>query len=202
MYIIYKTYLLTSDRTEDEILEREANFVGATGVIRGSEHDVRSRYMQLAKMTNCEYLVRVTGDNPFTDFRAIEPLLANMVETKSQYCWMNPRCCPDGINLEVFTNRLLLESISYSKSSKDLEHVTPWMRKGLQGEELWLDWYNEESSNYHLGIDIKEDYFKIMRLLGENFYDAKFLESPTSVDWAIKHMIDSADYPKMRRHEL
>ena len=115
---------------------------------------------------------------------------------------MNPRCCPDGINLEVFTNRLLLESISYSKSSKDLEHVTPWMRKGLQGEELWLDWYNEESSNYHLGIDIKEDYFKIMRLLGENFYDAKFLESPTSVDWAIKHMIDSADYPKMRRHEL
>ena len=110
----YPTYLLTSCQSEDDILEREARINDVTGVIRGAMDDVRSRYLALSQITGCDYLVRVTGDNPFTDFRAIKPLLSEMIKNHDQYLWLDPSCCPDGINLELFTPHLLTESIKFS----------------------------------------------------------------------------------------
>ena len=132
---------MTSCQSEDDILEREARINDVTGVIRGAMDDVRSRYLALSQITRCDYLVRVTGDNPFTDFRAIKPLLSEMIKNHDQYLWLDPSCCPDGINLELFTPHLLTESIKFSNSSEDLEHVTPWMRNRLRGNGLWLNWY-------------------------------------------------------------
>lgn len=198
----YDTYLLTSDQIEDEILEREAYSENVTGVIKGKINDVRSRYLSLSKITRCDYLVRVTGDNPFTDFRAIEPLVKHLVDTNSHYSWLDPGCCPDGINLEVFTPHLLQESVRCSDLHEDLEHVTPWMKKHQRGKGLWLDWYPRESSNYHLGIDIKEDYFKITELLGDRIFDSELFKSPDIIDSLIQSMINSPAYPKYRRHVL
>ena len=198
----FDTYLLTSDQAEDNILELEATYAGVTGVIRGPIEDVRARYITLSEKTSSDYLVRVTGDNPFTDFRTIEPLLAHMEVSKTEYLWLDPGCCPDGINLEVFTSQLLHQSVLQSNSPQDLEHVTPWMRQFLIGNGLWLDWYPKISSSYHLGVDLKEDYFKIMMLLGDHMHDEKFLQSPGIVDWVIEQMIASPTYPMFRRHDL
>lgn len=198
----YDTYLLTSDQAEDDILEREALYANITGVIRGSISDVRSRYLALSQKTKCDYLVRVTGDNPFTDFRAIKPLILYMQHTTSEYAWLDPSCCPDGINLEIFTTNLLVQSIRNSDLVRDLEHVTPWMRSTLKDKGLWLDWYAERSSEYHLGVDTIEDYAKILGLVGDRLYDSVFLESSDIVNWVISRMLDSSSYPKFRRHAL
>ena len=161
----YDTYLLTSDQIEDDILEREALFANVTGVIRGSLSDVRSRYVALSQKTRCDYLVRVTGDNPFTDFRAVKPLISHMHNIRSEYAWLDPSCCPDGINLEVFTPNLLLKSMQSSDLALDLEHVTPWMKSNLSDKGLWLDWYPETSAEYHLGVDTKEDFVAIKKIM-------------------------------------
>ena len=198
----YDTYLLTSNQVEDDILEREAFSQNITGVIRGSIRDVRSRYLDLIQRIKCDYVVRVTGDNPFTDFRAIEPLVSHMLDTNHEYAWLDPSCCPDGINLEIFTPNLLLKSIESSDHDMDLEHVTPWMKNHLKGKGLWLNWYSTNSSCYHVGVDTLEDYSKILSLIGENLYDPVFLESPDVLDWLISRMIDSPVYPKARRYAL
>ena len=198
----YNTYLLTSDQAEDDILEREALSVNVTGVIRGSIGDVRSRYAALSQKTKSNFLVRVTGDNPFTDFRAIKPLITYMQNTHSEYAWLDPGCCPDGINLEIFTHSLLLKSMNSSALPDDLEHVTPWMKSYLHNKGLWLDWYGETSSDYHLGVDTLEDYTKILLLLGDHLYDSFNLESSDIVDLVISRMIESTVYPKCRRHAL
>ena len=169
---------------------------------KGSIHDVRSRYYALSKATNCDYIVRVTGDNPFTDFRNILSLVSHMKYCHSDYLWLDPACCPDGINLEVFTPKLLQSSIDNSVSPRDLEHVTPWMKGHMEGNGFWSDRYNRESSNYHLGIDIPDDYFKILNLLGDRCYDLEFLQSDEIVDWLIQRMIISSSYPRLRRHPL
>ena len=193
---------MTSDQPEDDILEREAHIACASGVIRGSISDVRSRYFSLSEATNCDYLVRVTGDNPFIDFRIIQPLVSQMRYCQSDYLWLDPGCCPDGINLEVFTPKLLQASIDNSVSPKDLEHVTPWMKSHMEHRGFWSDFYDRESFNYHLGIDIPDDYFKILNLLGDRCFDMEFLQSDAIVDWLIQRMIISSTYPRLRRHPL
>ena len=198
----FDTYLLTSDQPEDDILECEALSANVTGVIRGSIDDVRSRYLSLSQKINCDFLVRVTGDNPFTDFRLIKPLIDYMARTDSGYAWLNPACCPDGINLEVFTTDLLRKSIVNSNSPQDLEHVTPWMKSYLTGNGLWLDSYPEGSSDYHLGIDTIDDYVKILTLLQGRLHDSRFLRSPEMLDWLISSMVKSHNFPRCRRHAL
>ena len=173
-----------------------------TGVIRGSINDVRSRYLSLTQKIECDFLVRVTGDNPFTDFRLINPLIDHMLLTNSSYAWLNPACCPDGINLEVFTSDLLRKSVDSSDSIQDLEHVTPWMKSYLIGKGLWLDSYPEGSSDYHLGIDTIDDYVKILTLLEDRLHDSRFLRSPEMLDWLISSMVNSHDFPRCRRHSL
>ena len=46
-----------------------------SGIIRGSHEDVLQRYVKLQKETDADILVRVTADNPFTDFRLIPILI-------------------------------------------------------------------------------------------------------------------------------
>ena len=197
----YDTYLLTSDQIEDDILEREAFSANVTGVIRGSLRDVRSRFLTLSQKTKSDFLVRVTGDNPFTDFRAIKPLIAYMKNTYLEYAWLDPSCCPDGINLEVFTESMLQKSIHNSDLPEDLEHVTPWMKRYFNNKGLWLDWYGKTSSKYHIGIDTMEDYVKVLSLIEDNPCNS-FFESPDTMDWVISRMINSPMYPKYRRHVI
>ena len=198
----YDTYLLTSDQPEDDILEREARLQNVTDVIRGSIHDVRSRYLSLANMSRRKYIVRVTGDNPFTDFRLIKHLVSDMVNSQAEYSWLDPSCCPDGINLEVFTSELLSKSIHVSSNPQDLEHVTPSMKSYLKANGLWLNWFPKGASDYHLGIDLKDDYYKILSLLNERFHDNHFMYSHDIVDKLVNMMLASSTYPKLRRHDL
>ena len=74
--------------------------------------------------------------------------------------------------------------------------------KSSQGNGLWLNWYCKESSGYHLGVDTKEDYFKILNLLADRFSSSDLFGSPDILDSLIPLMIDSSMYPKVRRHAL
>ena len=125
-----------------------------------------------------------------------------MASTQSEYSRLDPSCCPDGINLEIFTSALLLKSLSISDSPHDLEHVTPIMKNYIHGNGLWLNWYPKGSSDYHLGIDLKEDYYKVMNLLKDRFYDTRFMYDHDIVDSIVQIMISSSSYPKARRYCL
>ena len=74
----YPVYLLTSKNKPDDIIENEALKYSPSGIIRGSEEDVLERFVKLQNLTNANILVRVTADNPLTDFRLIPLLLEHM----------------------------------------------------------------------------------------------------------------------------
>ena len=80
----YRVYLLTSDDKSDDILETEARNCGVNGIIRGSLNDVLSRFISLANKTEADYIVRVTADNPLTEFRFIDEL-SNFVINKDYF---------------------------------------------------------------------------------------------------------------------
>ena len=198
----YPTYLLTSYSREDIPLAKYALTSTSADVICGSPLDVRSRYLQLARMSGCDCIARVTADNPFTDFRFIDILCAKIATEGMRYCWVDPKCCPDGVNLEIFTVDFLLQSLKYTSDKYNQEHVTPWMRQHQNEAGITLNWYPKSSYLYHLGIDTFDDYVRMLTYL--NIYGSNFtsLYENHFLDDFVKTLVESPYYPPGRRHQL
>ena len=70
---------------------------------RGSEPDVLARYLGAATVTGADIIVRVTGDNPFTDPGSIDRVVNHMLETGAEYVIENG--LPVGTTGEALTRR-------------------------------------------------------------------------------------------------
>lgn len=101
---------------------------GGVSVYRGDEQDVLARYTDAARVAGADIVVRLTGDCPLIDWqlidRCVEPVLAGDVPlavTSVRF--------PDGLDVEVFSQRLLEKSNREASRSEDREHVTPLMKR-------------------------------------------------------------------------
>ena len=202
----YETYLLTSDQKEDDIIEEEGDFLNVNKIIRGPLMDVMRRYLNLAEEIQPDYIVRVTADNPLTEYGFIKPLINSMQEMDNDYALIDPYQCADGINLEIFTPNFLMDSYDSDKSKFNKEHVTPWMRNQLGAQSsIKLKNINNitppYSDNLHFGVDTLDDYIKVRNII--NYTESKnlsYLDKDFTYN-CVKNVINSNfQYPDGRRH--
>ena len=92
---------------------------------RGSEKNVLSRYYNVGKKFNADYVVRVTADCPFINYKIVDKLL-KIAKKNYFYSLSNiePRSFPKGLDVEVIKFSLLKKVFIKSKNPKILEHVT------------------------------------------------------------------------------
>ena len=89
----------------------------------GDDLNVFKRYADFAKTSDHEYLVRVTGDNPFVVYDCIGDMIDLMESKKLDYCI---NCdIPIGCALEIIRRTSLLELESSGVDKYTQEHVTP-----------------------------------------------------------------------------
>jgi len=95
-------------------------------VIRGSEKDVLSRFLQVARQCESDIIVRVCADNPLTDpdivDKSIETLIREGVDHLSLF---QKNTFPYGSGCAVFTAKALEFINTTSLSVVDKEHVEP-----------------------------------------------------------------------------
>lgn len=94
---------------------------------RGSEHDVLSRYLGAATVTDADIVVRVTADNPFTDPESIDRVVNHIVETGAEYVIENG--LPIGTTGEALTRRLLVRIAENAHEARWREHVTLYAKE-------------------------------------------------------------------------
>lgn len=112
----------------------------------GNELDVLDRYYQCAKKFNGDVIVRITSDCPFIDPNIIDEALEFFFRTDHEFSRFAPI---DGLDVEVFSFRLLEEAWKKAKEPYDREHVTPYMIRKTK-----------------LSIDTKQDLAKARRWYG------------------------------------
>jgi len=118
----------TTDQSSDDEVYHTAEQLHVD-VFRGKEDDVLDRYFQAAKFYNTDHVIRITADCPLMDPKVIDKTVDHYFENSCDFCTnsIEPRTYPDGLDVEVFSFRILKEAWSNAKLTSEREHVTPYI---------------------------------------------------------------------------
>ena len=153
--LINEICVATSFNKENDALEAIIQKFGFR-VVRGSEDDVLERFWVAAKATSADIIVRITGDCPLIDPRLVDEVVELFLSSKVDYVSnVDPATFPDGLDVEVFSMKLLERAHMYATSSFEREHVTPFMRTS-EFERLNLQNISD-TSHLRLTLDEPED---------------------------------------------
>lgn len=130
-------------------------------VIEGSESDVLSRYVEATKRFGSDYIVRITSDCPLIPPFVISKHIKLAVMNRFDYVSnVDPRfrTSIDGIDCEVFSQKMIEWANANSETKEEREHVTPacrlrpppWAKIGAV-----IGFFDE--SHVKLSVDTRED---------------------------------------------
>lgn len=164
----------TVDDPYEDVLADIADQAGAT-VYRGSEDDVLDRYYQAAKITNADYVMRVTSDCPLIDPQVCDDLVTKVIESSADYGGNGG--FPHGLDCEVFSVALLEAAHIKATSKEDREHVTLWMKrnKSIKTGHISPD-DGRDYSSYRWTLDYPDDY-EFLKVLLETIKDQTVIHS-------------------------
>jgi spore coat polysaccharide biosynthesis protein SpsF len=127
---VSRCIVATSVESSDDELAKTCASRGFE-VLRGPLDDVLGRFVAAAP-ENCPVLVRITADCPLVDPALVDRHVARFVEEQPWAEYVTNavvRTQPDGLDVEVFSRKVLLEANRSAKSPTDREHVLPWVRR-------------------------------------------------------------------------
>ena len=113
----------TSNETDDciEALSERIN----VGCFRGSEEDVLKRVLGAAEMYSADTIVEITGDCPLIDPNVTSETILFYLENDCDYASNDLRpTYPLGMNVEVFSRKILTVADREGLTPADREHVS------------------------------------------------------------------------------
>lgn len=141
-------YICTSTHEDDKVLEKIAKNNNIK-FYAGSELSVIDRMIDVAKLENATHLVRITGDNIFTDTYYLQKMVE--YSTNHQYIeYIRTEYLPLGVTAEIMKFDALLKC--YSSISRD--------------ESEYLSWFMFDPTKYKTAIlipakDLQNPYFNL-----------------------------------------
>jgi spore coat polysaccharide biosynthesis protein SpsF len=119
--------LATSDQPEDHVFVELAKELQVS-YFQGNLLDVRDRYLKTAEKFQADFITRIPADNPMPDANEIDKLVEFHLEHNpsgfsSNLAQVNNSGYLDGIGAEIFSTKLLQESLVISSSETVKEHV-------------------------------------------------------------------------------
>lgn len=157
--------IATSNLTIDDAI---VDFCSLNGLsyFRGSEADVLARYYECAALHEFKHIVRLTGDNPFTDVQELEALLYAHVESGANYS-SSCEVLPVGVGAEVFSFESLQESHLKGLLPHHREHVNEYILENQR--QFRIHRHCVPKSKMHpevrLTVDTEADMLKARHIL-------------------------------------
>lgn len=96
---------------------------------QGSEDDVLERFVSAALAQKADVVVRITGDCPLIEPVLVDEAVRSFKTANVDYFSnINPPTFPDGLDVEVFTFKALMQAHQECIDPYDREHVTSYLR--------------------------------------------------------------------------
>ncbi len=198
--MISRIILATStDKSNDALAE----YVSSLGieVFRGSENDVLDRYYRAAARYMPQAVVRITGDCPILDPRVIDQVVKFFTDRNFDYVSnIEPPTFPDGMDIEVFSFRLLKAAREKANLPSEREHVTPYMRN-RDGIKRGNVTNKEDLSAERWTVDNKEDFSLIKKIIEEIYPRKKIFSMQDVLDYKKKNPRAFKANKKYQRNE-
>jgi spore coat polysaccharide biosynthesis protein SpsF len=149
--------LATCHGAENEGIIRLAESMGIQ-IFIGSEENVLERFYLASQQFGGDYIMRVTGDNPFTDPGYAEQTIRTIIETGADLCYF-PNL-PLGTGVGMVTKNALDAAYEQSDQPHQWEHVTPYIKEHpeqfkIHVRDIVID---NPFSGLRLTVDTPEDF--------------------------------------------
>ncbi len=144
----------TNSKSDDNLVNilRKKGFK----VYRGSSKNVLERYYKVSKKFKSNYVVRITGDCPFIDYKILDEMILKIKRNDYDYISnINPPTYPDGFDVEIFKFDQLENAFFKAKKLYDKEHVTPYIIKNANKKFNFSQ--KQDYSNVRLTLDVPSD---------------------------------------------
>ena len=165
--------LATCNGGENEKIIRLAQSL-AIPVFIGSEDNVLERFYLAAEKFGGDYIMRVTGDNPFTDPGFAAMTIETARATGADLCYLSN--LPLGTGAGIIKKSALDAAYRHSDKPHHFEHVSPYIREHpeiFRTEIREIELYNP-FSNLRLTVDTAEDYELASIIYGNLYHNAPF----------------------------
>ena len=146
----------SKDVTNKNLIDHVQN-LGFT-CVQGSELDVLDRYLQAAKKSKADVIVRITGDCPMVDPVLVDECIHNFKDSSVDY-YSNTifPTFPDGLDIEVFKFSALEKAANESTKPSHREHVTSYIKENVFFKKI-NHLNNKNLSNFRWTVDDPEDF--------------------------------------------
>ncbi len=147
----------------------------------GPENDVLERYFMASENTDCDYIIRVTGDNPLTDHKSASCALNYAIKQNADHCTTSG--IPLGTGVEVIKKSAIDTAYKNGTELHHREHVTPYIKENPELFKILS--YKSTLSNpfpdLRLTVDTADDY-KLMNAIYNELYHNKPIELSEVID--------------------
>ncbi|MDA3900126.1 MAG: hypothetical protein PF637_06355 [Spirochaetes bacterium] len=160
----------TGDAKKNQDIIKLTEDSGAT-TFAGSESNVLERYYMASQLFPCDYIIRITGDNPFTDVDYASMAVQHAIESSADLSSITN--IPLGTAVELIKREALNKCYHNANHTHHLEHVTPYIKENPQlftisRKPVYI--YNN-IPDLRLTIDTEEDF-----QLASELYSALYTE--------------------------
>jgi spore coat polysaccharide biosynthesis protein SpsF len=157
--------LATTTLAADDPVAELAKTLGVF-TFRGSSENVLERYYQAAVKHQADLIVRITGDCPLIDPAVIDRVIQAFKAGNFDYVSNTAkRTYPRGMDVEVFSFKVLLEAYREAKRSYEIEHVTPFIYQRPERYRLANVTLDPPHGDLRWTVDTIEDFTLIEKIL-------------------------------------
>lgn len=157
-------YIATSeDKSDDELVQycKKKQY----NIFRGSLNNVLSRFSEIAKVSQASHIVRITADCPLIDPSIIDTCIIGCIAENYDLYSLSGNF-PDGLDVQVFSSKSLLDADFNATKDSEKEHVGPYIENNPEKFSIGQLKLFYKSESLRLTLDEEDDY----KLLS-NIYD-------------------------------
>lgn len=164
----------TTDNAEDIAIFKNMDDL-QINVFRGDENNVLSRYYYAASEYKLDVVIRITSDCPLIDAKLLDDMIKFYIENEYDMVTNagsipENRTYPRGLDVEIFSYKILSEAFENANYEYEREHVTPYIYE--HSKKVFYYKNDTDYSMYRWTLDTREDW-ELIKLIYDNLYKDK-----------------------------